>query len=1207
MRALLSVVLSICLLVSSMSPAFAQFKPGAIRPAAHALAASPSLPPSRSLAITRQVNHQVLQAYLSRFTTIMTLPDTHPHKIAFFHHDVITWAAADPKAAEQSLYAVNFYRENLMKHITLLKDIPSQPLSSFLQNTSQETLDGYLRTVSSAGALAMLGSAQDAMLLISFCKSAEKGPLKEIAQIITARGLLRFEAYEIFDKWVRTITPQGEFWSELEQYVQEKNIPVSFSALPGENVVQTQEAAKWLEGGCRINRLNAYPSRAATERWLSFGKKDPAQSAAPVLSETPGNLTLAQKPNLSIPLGGTQELFLEGLPAFPTAGFSHHPGFLGRDRVIPVPVSARIPGENLFAAIQEGLEVPMSLRVWWARRFGHRRLTQNKKEPAGLHDRTVTTNYVQVEVPSDVESGAGVTEAETIEVPVTESGFKFTVERKGEETILSNVNVEMDPFFKSDQYNRLTLDEVGIFQLRNLTRKPEVLDHLYFELSNQQGELWRLLQQNPGIEMTRPLRIKFERVPGQRKKVIQLPIELGENVQGTPAVALIDAKLLPKDVSPAVGNLRVYADGSIYYEQFAKAPVELKNYYIRLPKGDSKYWAPMMQACPTCNFTLRVRPTTNKMTLLAMQLSMNMLGMGKTISPELKSRSSMSESGASTLMFAINNITPVLMGFLRPVLEKHGEAKILRIGSYFFVGGGATALASGLYGGLGSGAFSPIQMAGFLTSTVAIAIGTNITRLGQNLAIGANLGVVKDSKRQESQQASAKSNTPKEEKAAAPTPKKTSYDWRYLTSRTKDVFTKKPDKSADATPWFQVAQMFKNLGTLAFLAFPWLANITAKALFKVDLGLDFSASYVPYSILAAWTAYRLSRTSFKDAIPTNRVSLENNFLEAVAKGGASLRSLSSEELVAGSKQVVDVAKKINKSLDPLAKATVRHDKKLKLKPVVRQLEERAIAQLREELSKHAMPAEDIDKATSALQDAFNSLDHRDVKMRQVLRVHGVASAASAMVLATVHELTVSNGFAFAMRKLIADGPASNALTALALYGAMSVGRLLGNGLSRRISPGSLYTISSALSLGGTATMIAAGGNLGTLVTGAVIASLGVGNFFSQMFTHMVSLKPEYKREISFIINYTMPAAAVLSMPMRDLVSLTGFGGMDLVVAGGALVASLILSKGMFAGSGLLKAIRNEIRAIGSQIKQFGQKKGNPPSPTSGLDEAATAQ
>ena len=84
MRALLSVVLSICLLVSSMSPAFAQFKPGAIRPAAHALAASPSLPPSRSLAITRQVNHQVLQAYLSRFTTIMTLPDTHPHKICFF-------------------------------------------------------------------------------------------------------------------------------------------------------------------------------------------------------------------------------------------------------------------------------------------------------------------------------------------------------------------------------------------------------------------------------------------------------------------------------------------------------------------------------------------------------------------------------------------------------------------------------------------------------------------------------------------------------------------------------------------------------------------------------------------------------------------------------------------------------------------------------------------------------------------------------------------------------------------------------------------------------------------------------------------------------------------------------------------------------------------------------------------------------------------
>lgn len=1207
MRALLAGLLSCCLLVSSVSPALAQLAPVGRQIAKGAL--NGKLPGNFTLkGVEQGVSQKVLQAQLRRFATVSQLPHSALEKATYFHHDFMRLAkdygikSLGPRV-QQSL---PFFREYTQQKLSAFPSSSATSIVDFLTSTPVPVLENTLQAFSSAGALAFLGDAQDAKLLVCFYEQAAKGPLKDVAAAITARGLLRMEAYETFNAWVNTLQPRGTFWDELSQYVQKHNLPVSFraQAQAEERVFFPKIMVKnWLAKGNPVNELHADFSAEATEKWLTLGQErqvavsGEVQEVAPATQATLSSASLAQA---MAPLTDEAALSVSTvqLPADavqPAASVSKTSSPAAQPAATPRSTSSNsgilYSGFPFFTAKNQFSDLIQKWRVWKAKHLSKNTIRAEVEEP-GLHDRTVKVEYASVEVPGADDVGAVLSSDQMIAIPVEESGFKFTVETDAER-ILHNVSVSLDPSFKTDGYNRLTLSNQGVFQLRNFSQKPENLGHLFIEFSNRNGELWHLLQAPFPSDMTHNLHIKFERKAGKRSDIVHLKLFREGSSDPIPVVGMVDRQLLPANANLEVAHLVAYSNGEVAYAQHGQAPVVLKDYYIRLPKGDSRYWVPMLQQKAEVPFFLHVRPTTNKMKPLAMLLSLNMLGMGKTISPELKSRSDMSESQASTVMFAINNITPALMGFLRPALEKYGEASILRLGSGFFLAGGAIALATGLHGWMGNGIMSGWQLAGFLASTTAIAVGTNITRLGQNLAIGANLGEIKI----------------KEEKAAEPVqePEPVSYDAKYLTKRMHEVFTGKTKKGADAVVWYQVAQMFKNLGTLGFLALPWIGNTAAKALFDVELGLDFSFSYVPYSLLGVYTVYKLGRMSFKDAVPTNVDMLKERFDDSVRQVMMELTENPLGSFEANQKDYLEKAKNINKTLEPLAKAKIRQDRSLKKKHVIANLEQEAGNTLSALLEQAHLPAEQVKEMAAGLQKAFDSLDHRDVSFKEVFKEKGVLPSAIAMVLATVHELSVSNGFAFAMRAGAPDPVAANALTALALYGSMSAGRLGGNWLSRRISSGSMYAISSSLSLGGTALMTAAVDNPLGLAIGAGIASLGVGNFFSQMFDYMMKLnktyEKDYKREISLIINYTMPAAAVLSMPMRSLVGWTGMPGLDLMVAGGFLGGSLLLTPGMFKGSSIIKAIQQKNASIKDYFKRYGKNNNNSGG---GLDDAAAA-
>ena len=1187
--------------------------------------------------ITQQVSRQqILPPHIARIQTlaqagkweglssaIINLPADAPHKPALLRNEFVSIALAGQAGKEQIAQAVEFYRADLMQRAALLADIPQQSAASFLEQTPSDMLQVYQEIFSSAGALALLGNKDDAVILLDFWQHAKDGPLAEVATNITGRGLLRFKAYEEFNEWAKTAQPSGEVWLGFDNYLARHNEllvrftvinPYEVSSLPREQV------GAWLSEGCAVNGIQTTFNAEATRWWvedlgkdpdvlaylLTFFQPAPAQPAQHSVPSTQPAQTvrLPQLPllhtDLSVPAPQIERLSFQNTGLTSTRGAQGLSQLAAQTVQMPMGATSRTAVDNsgmlysglpLFAWAKSLAKLGKSVRSW---RVFTRRVPADSalnEDPALLHENTVQEilEEPQTQSVTDPDDLVDLTRGDD-PILVGEHGFKLTVENtQGEEQLLPNVDIGIDPTIKTRGYNRLVFSNGYIFQLRNLTQIPSNLEHFYFELPYQHGELWQLLSVRPAnLGLNRPLRIKLEYMPNRRYEVVSLRAQVEGVEQAIPVIVDMDASILP---AQKTGSLLIKKDGTVAFIPQEGAPVVLKNFYVRLPKEESKYWDPLMQAQPQSKFSLQIHSTANKTNVLTMNVPMEQIGLGKTISPELASRTTLGEATSSALILGINNVLPVLMGFVHPLLRRYGEAAVLRVGANLFVAGGAVALGSGLYGFLGDGVMSSWQLAGFLTSSVLIAMGTNITRFVQNLLITANRGkiVPKDS-------FSVKS----EEETNGPAPV---YNLQYLRKRAGQVFTQRPTTSARDVVLFQTGQMFKNIGTMAFLATPWLLNATAKGLFGIELGLDFSASYVPYTIFGAWTSYKLARTTLKDAVPSNLTAVENNFQETLATVIMDLKNQSSRNLRPGQDNILEAAKKLKGAIEILSRVESRHQK-ISFDKLLVQHEEECVAELKDQLLAAGRSTTTAQNAAQALQDAFDSLGHRNVRIGQVLVSPKIFPSIMGMTLATMHELSVSNGFAFTMHNLLPNGAYANALTALVLYGSMSTGRLLGNWISRRISGGSMYALSSAFSVGGTAIMVASGGNVPMLVTGAVIASFGVGNFFSQMYEYMTGLYPKFRREISLLINYTMPAAAMLSMPMRKLVGMSGFAEMDLLVAGVGLLGSLFLTRGMAANSSVVRAGKYGLHQLKQSIKNVFHKGQTPPSD---LDNAAPAQ
>ncbi len=1170
MHKLLSLVLSISILVSSITPAMAQAKAG--RGVVKGLRQTNTLANKRALTqLNQNLNRRVLAqaaAVPSTISARIVMGQTQGLAAEILNKPALLRAPIlrsdfvslslipGTLTPAQRTQAAQVYAAHL-KHTQKALQVAQADLPTFLsfaaQNPSNPAVLSVQYTLADASALGMVGTKENAPILLDFYKQAQGTLFEDTAALITARGLLRMQAYKELEKWLSETEPKN-ILAGVTSYITEHNLPLTVPPAYAqlENTQANKQLANFLKHTFAPNRLHADPSAQATEQWLTLSVPNkPQLPAAPTLQTAPkavAQVAPQQPAQATKPTAARSGVVYSGVPVF---------------------------------AVTDALERFGT----WARRKLHQRVPNEVPfEEAGLHESNVRPVFADVEIPSKAVVGGdllGVDEVQ--EVSVGADGFKLTlVGEDNTEHILRNVDLTVSNTLKnfSPEYNRLALDQKHIFELRNLTVPAKRPDHFYFTLSTLNGELNTLLAGARQLNLARPMRIKIQRTSAP-KESIALPV-YDTNLQEPPVImAEVDSSLLSGIKYPEKGHIWSY-NGSLYFRSEEGETTELQNAFVRLPKTESKYWTQILAMYPQTPFKLGVFSTTEKMVPLTYLVPSLQIGLGKTLAPVLNDMSTLGETSSSAIMLGINNVLPALMGLVHPFLKQYGEAAVFRVGASMFTAGGLIALASGLYGHIGTGIMGSWQLAGFLTSSVLIALGTNITRFVQNLLMSANRGIVPQTN----------SFQKKEVVQGAKTVSQT-YNAKFFLKRGYEVLTKKSNKSLRDIVFYQRGAMFKNLGTMLFLSFPWLANMAGKAL-GYDLGLDFSASYVPYSIYSLYTLRQVMKTRYKDAFPLNQTVLQNNLQDVAQAATLNINTINPAELSADHPVIMQSAKKIKAAIDALTPVEAR-----KTKTTINALTAKHEQEVGEELenmlalSTNYTP-EQAKAAREALQQAFDKLGNRNVKLKDVMMMSGLPAALGAMTLATLGELGLSNGLAFAMRELVGNGTAATGIVGLLLYGCMFGWRIVGNVLSQRMSGGSMYAVSSMASVAGPMMMALAGSNVGLLATGAIIACFGISNFFSQMYEYMVGLHPKYKREIALLITYTMPAAAVPAALLRGAVAKTGIASLDIAIAGAALAASVALTPGMLANSSMVQGAKYGWQQLKAKLHRFFHRGGDLP-------------
>lgn len=1224
MHKLLSLVLSVSILISSVAPVLADpsWERGARaasrfskvnRPFARISSGATTRILSKIYRSKSPLQLQILTGHTKGIAAdILKRPAA--QRVALMRNEFVMLSLEEPKAvsAGQRLEAVSHYQKQLKDtHLILQGSQKADISTSATQYSAQVTraVENVRAVLADASALGIVGTREQAPILLDFYKQAQGTVFADTATLITARGLLRMQAYDELGNLLAE-NAQNPVLVGVAEYIGMHHLPVDVPA--GLQGLQTPAVdasmASLLETDFYPNRLHADASLQATEQWMNIGQpqirqlsQDPAALAAQIargvpLARTSTTTTQAQSAGMQTArtTSTTQEVITSQQVPPVTSSMHRAEQSVGQQNSArttstqATQSAARVPSNTSRSGIlYSGLPIMSMtngvtrLGKWIRNRFKKKARKEAPYEEPGLHENTTQPIYEEGSVPEIMRDGEDVSVVNNdIKVMVGMEGFKLTVENAdGAENILHNVDLTISPKLKhfSPQYNRLALGPNGVFELRNLTREAKRPDHFYFVLSSNNGEFGILVDGAGKLGMSRPLRVKIQRNSSPRTAVT-LPVYKvieGGKLEKTQVIADVDLALLGvKKVGQAEGGQIIVHENTLYFRN-AQGDVlnVLENAFIRLPKEESQYWTKILAMHPETPFSIGVFSTQNKMPPLTYLVPVLQIGLGKTLGPVLKEYSNWSETASTYTMMGINNGLTAAMIAVNPFLERFGEAKVYRLGVGALALSALGAIASGLYGHI-QGVFSGPQLAAFLASSTLMALGVSVTRYLQGLLILANRGIIREGK----------------SFVSATTGKKVdvTFNTKHLWKRTKEVFTKKSEKSLRDVLNLQRAAMYKNLGTMAFLSFPWLANLTGKLLFNVDLGLDFSASYVPYSLFSLYTLYKVYKTPFKNSFPLDITTLRNNLKDLQSKELLQVAKLGIQDISPKHSEVKRIATAVKESIGALVPVESRKTKKAP-KGLTLRYEKEFLEELEQFLIKGGRSAEEAQALRQVFQKTFDELGHRNINLKDVALKVGLPPALTAMTLATIGELGFSNNFAFAMRELVGSATAATGIVGLLLYGFMFSWRVFGNFLSQRMSGGSMYAISSATAILGPLAMSIAHSNMPALMTGAVISCFGISNFFAQMYDYIIKLHPDYKREVALLINLTMPLAAV-SAPLLRLAG--HVPGLDMALVSAAMAGSVILTPKMLADSSIIQVLGHSWKNAKTRVTRLFQRKGN---------------
>jgi len=666
----------------------------------------------------------------------------------------------------------------------------------------------------------------------------------------------------------------------------------------------------------------------------------------------------------------------------------------------------------------------------------------------------------------------------------------------GKETILP-VDLDIDKSFKTKGYNRVYFNKEGIAELRNGHKSPKTMSRFFMKLDGFTEDFRDFAGLAAKAKLDGDLKVKLVQTSKRRSVKTSLVRLYTEDLKSLPVEVELPASLMgPEDalvMKASTGELAIIRKGQ-------KTPEAIEDYYIRLPKNQINNIVSILQISPR-RFSIGIGSTKDKAGVVIRDVSMTNVSLGKTFAPVVKGSLGMSEANANSLMFCINYLLPGLSSLLNPVLKRFGERKLLLLSLCMSALAGVVATSAGFYGFVDSMPHNDLRTYAFVASISLMAVAGILKQLVSNMLIKANRGDVAATKTNPADKKAAASA-----KDAAKPEVSQKVTFSDVTRRFKEVFTKKSDMSLQDAFFYNLSFMFKNFGTLLFLALPYMVDLAVKLVTGVDLHLDFSLSFPIYAAFSTMALLKVYRAHLRDAYDSKPGLKESPM--AIAKEAERNAGKASDQALNTKKPAAAAV---------AAKPEVKHN----------------------------------------VVDVF--LKHKSVRI-----------IAYAMSLATIHEFVLSSSFASILSSSFNSGSTANFWVALCLYVPLVAGRLLGNVASQRMTPSSLYISFSALSAIGTAIVAAFINSPVAVMVGASIASIGIGNFFTQMYNYITDKHPDYNREVSVILSLTLAVGALGAIPPQYMIQLTHIKNLGIIYAMACLVGSLLLTGNMMSGSTLYK-------------------------------------
>lgn len=1156
MRALISLVLSFCIIFSSVTPSFAQLLPKVSRSAIKGLTGAGSVLGKGTVASSKissgvyaALARQQLAGVFTKSnivpTELLQLPAAVlPSRILSYPDPVIrtellrtsflTLSLGQNIPAEQLTQALGHYKASLAEASSAFQQFSQQEMTDLL--IAHRTQDAVAlqkaakvsAALTDASAIGLLGTAADAPALLAFYKSAGETIFKDVAEVITARGLLRQGAYEELSAWAASLPAKGVFWEELAAYAKANNLPVEIAVVSAETAAVPGMANFLAEQGEMV-ALHADISTQGTARWMEIGK-------TPVVTEEAVTVT---KADLSFRL---PEINLS-TPNLQASPMQVAPSAQGEVEAV---AQASSPVSHTPAAVS-----PVQTGNFLQRGFN------SLRNLFGTHFQPMKASFVKE---------GGSEQALPLELDVYSTRNKLGSKDYDRVTFVFNPNFQ-------NGY---------IAEFRN-SHTPQTMEHFFLKMeSNQVGMLVNLFEKTakPGSKLL----LKLEQKANVEYKSIRLPVYTW------------DGRVLPVEVEMPMksyiegADVIIMKDGTFGFRvQDTDRVISLSDHYVRLPKHQLSNFVHAIENSPV-KFKLTVLPTHDRTTLITRDTSLTNPSLNKTYGSVVHKTLGISPSTATGLMFTIGYVMPGFASLLTPALKKYGEKNLMLVAMGMSTMAGVLATAGGFWGMVEGMTLGPIQKGLFITALFLMSGSSILKQLVSNMLIRANRGqVVLDNVG-----ATAK-------KVQGETAALEKMTFSTLKTRFKDFFTKKSDVTLKDIVLYNLSFVYKNVGTLAFLASPYLINEAIRLTTGVNLGLDFSLSFPIFALYSAGVTWNVWRSKMRDAysaknLSQSQVALDKALNSAVDKLVAEGGNVSSQTIDA-------VSRSLKEGMDDVSFAAIKLDTNLGKKDAYTKLKGEVLPALEGKLVEKGLPAAQAKEITEKVASSIHVQENVLGNMAKMMKAPGVLSLTSAMTLATVHEFVLSSSFAGAMKQLIPAGELGNFIIAATLYLPLIIGRLGGNVISKRISSGSMYLFCSALSSLGTMMMIGAGNSIPMTIAGAATASLGVGNFFTQMYDYIMKKYPAQNRELSSILALTMGIAGLMALPASYFAGI--IPGADLLYAAGCLGASLVLTPGMMVNSSFVKVAKNEWSNLKTAVKNFF-KRGNKNGPGN-LDGAAPVQ